>query len=476
MRISPAKILAPLAAFAITLVVLTALNRNDPTSQASADRPVPASLDVRPGASTEEAIATMRRAVRAKPRDAALRVSLGDLLYQRGRETSDSAYNERAFAAYRAALRLDARSAGATAGLATLALAKHDFAAARRLGRRALSFEPSSVQPYGAIVDAEIELGRYADAGRSLQRMIELKPNLASYSRVSYWRELHGDLDGSLEALELAISAGGGTPENVAYVETLLGNLQFQRGDVDAAHAAYRAADDRVPGFLGAQVGLATVAAARGDLDGAIDGYRRAIAASPVHEYNVLLLEAQLAAGRTGAARRTAAEIRKYQAIERRNGVDTDAELAIFEAEQGSPARAVELGRSAVAAAPSVASADAYSWALTSAGRGDAALTWARRALRLGSQDPLLLYHAGMAAKTAGEPALARHWLTRALARNPRFSPLHARKARSALRSIASSQERAPAVRARPSQRTRPHAARAPASPVASVVASGSGS
>lgn len=439
MRISSTKILAPLAAFAVTLVVLTALNRDGSASQARADRPAAATLDVRPGAGTEEAIATTRRAVRAKPRDAALRVSLGDLLYQRGRETADSAYNERAFSAYRAALRLDARSAGATAGLATLALAKHDFAAGRRLGHRALSFEPSSVQPYGAIVDAEIELGRYDDAARSLQRMIELKPNLASYSRVSYWRELHGDLDGSLEALELAISAGGGTPENVAYVETLLGNLQFQRGDLDAAQAAYRAADSRVPEFLGAQVGLATVAAARGDLDAAIEGYRRAIAVSAVHEYNVLLLETQLAAGRTAAARRTAAAIRKYQVIERRNGVDTDAELAIFEAEHGSPARAVKLGRSAVAKAPSVASADAYSWALTNAGRGDAALTWARRALRLGSQDPLLLYHAGMAAKTAGEPALARRWLTRALARNPRFSPLHARDARDALRSIASS-------------------------------------
>lgn len=437
MRTSPAKILAPLAAFAVTLLVLTALNSDDPTSQASGGEPVPASLDVRPGAGTEQAIATTRRAVRATPRDAALRAALGDLLYQRGRETADSAYNERAFAAYRAALRLDPRSAAATAGLATLALAKHDFAAGRRLGRRALSFEPASVRPYGAIVDAEIELGRYADAGRSLQRMIELKPNLASYSRVSYWRELHGDLDGSVEALELAISAGGGTPENVAYVETLLGNIQLQRGDLDAAQGAYRAADGRVPGFLGAQVGRATVAAARGDLGAAIDGYRRAIAVAPVHEYSVLLLEAQLAAGRTGAARRTVAEIRRYQAIERRNGVDTDAELAIFEAEHGSPARAVELGRSAVATAPSVASADAYSWALTSAGRGAAALTWARRALRLGSRDPLLLYHAGMAAEAAGRPALARRWLMRALARNPRFSPLHARDARRALRSIA---------------------------------------
>jgi Flp pilus assembly protein TadD len=116
--------------------------------------------------------------------------------------------------------------------------------------------------------------------------------------------------------------------------------------------------------------------------------------------------------------------------------VNTDAELAIFEAEHGSTERAVALGASAVAAAPSVAAADAYSWALTNAGRGPEALRWARRALRLGSQDPLFLYHAGMAAKAAHQPQLARRWLHAALAHNPRFSPLHAPRARRVLRAL----------------------------------------
>jgi Flp pilus assembly protein TadD len=116
--------------------------------------------------------------------------------------------------------------------------------------------------------------------------------------------------------------------------------------------------------------------------------------------------------------------------------VNTDAELAIFEADHGSAARAVALGRSAVRAAPSVSSADAYSWALTAAGRGDAALEWARRALRTGWRDPLARYHAGMAAKLAGEPALARRWLSQALELNPRFSPLHAPHAARALASL----------------------------------------
>ena len=430
-------LLAPVAAFAATLALLNAVQGGGgAAAPAVFDRPGPATVDVPPGASTTETIAATRAAITEEPGDAALRAALGDLYYQRGRETADSSWNEKAHIAYERALALDPDSAQATTGLGTLALAKHDFAGGLRYGERALLLEPESVRPYAAIVDAQVELGRYGDARRSLERMISLKPNLASYARISYFRELHGDLAGALAAMQRAVSAGGGSPENVAYVETLLGNLQFQAGQIGRAGAAYSTALARVPEYLPAQVGLATVQAAQGDLDDAIERYGAVVKTSAVHEYHVLLLEAQLADGRLDAAREEIAAIRENQAIERRNGVNTDAELAIFEADHGSPARAVALGRSAVNTAPSVPAADALSWALTSAGRGEAALHWAKQALRTGWRDPLVRYHAGMAAKAAGERALARRWLTQAVALNPQFSLLHAPRAQRALASL----------------------------------------
>src|SRR5688500_13826360 len=208
-------LLAPVAAFAATLALLTAVQGGGGAAvPASIDRPGPASVDVPAGASTEETIAATRAAIESEPGDAALHASLGDLYYQRGRETADSAWNEKGLAAYEAALGLEPGNAQATLGLGTLALAKHDFAEGLRLGQEALRLEPGSVRPYGAIADAQVELGRYADAARSLERMVALKPNLASYSRISYYRELHGDPDGALEAMRLAVSAGGGTAEN----------------------------------------------------------------------------------------------------------------------------------------------------------------------------------------------------------------------------------------------------------------------
>jgi hypothetical protein len=108
----------------------------------------------------------------------------------------------------------------------------------------------------------------------------------------------------------------------------------------------------------------------------------------------------------------------------------------LFEANHGSPARAVALARRAWAEAPSVRSADALGWALTSARRPAQGLRWARRALVLGSRDPLFLYHAGMSAKAAGRAAVARAYLSESLALNPRFSPLYAPRAERALKEL----------------------------------------
>ena len=149
--------------------------------------------------------------------------------------------------------------------------------------------------------------------------MVALKPNLASYSRVSYYRELHGDLDGALEAMRLAVSAGGGAAENVAYVQTLLGNLDFQRGEIgaagarlpDRARARARRTCPRPPGSRPSRPPAATWTRA-------ITRYRGVVETSAVHEYHLLLLEALIADGRLAAAEREIAEIRANQAIERR--------------------------------------------------------------------------------------------------------------------------------------------------------------
>ena len=138
----------------------------------------------------------------------------------------------------------------------------------------------------------------------------------------------------------------------------------------------------------------------------------------------------------TAAARRdyqlVGAESRLLQA----NGVNTDAELALFEADHGDPSQAVDLAARAWAAAPSVRSADAYSWALSAAGRDSEALAMSERAMRLGSRDPSFLYHAGMVALGAGRTERAKFFLSRLVSQSPRFNPLYGPRAERALEGL----------------------------------------
>ena len=355
---------------------------------------------------------------------------------QRARETADPARYARAEALFRRVLTRDGRDIDATIGLGTLALARHDFRAALRIGLAAHRLAPQLARPYAVLVDAQIELGRYEPARRSLQKMIDMRPNLASYARVSYYRELHGDLDGALQAMALAVSAGGQAPENVAYVQTLLGDLQASRGHRGAARRAYATALTQTPGYVPARVSLARLQAAAGQLHSAISGLQQVVEQRPLPEYVVALGEAQQAAGQSANARETFALVDAERRLLAANGINTDVEIALFEADHGDPRRAVALGRRAWHAAPSVRSADAVGWALTRAGRPVQGLVWARRALALGWRDPIVLTRAGLSARAAGRPATARRYLRRALRANPRFSLIWAPRARRALREL----------------------------------------
>jgi tetratricopeptide (TPR) repeat protein len=423
-------LLAPVAAFAVTLALLAAVQGGGGAAPSLSS--VDADIDAAriEGASTAE----LQQTLRDDPSNVAAYTALGATYLQRARETSDPAFYSRAEQAFDAARRLAPTDANAVIGLGTLALARHDFSTGLELGLDARRLAPESPRPLAVLADAQIELGRYAAAAQTLARMVALKPNLTSYARISYFRELHGDLAGAAQAMALAVSAGGGSPENVAYVRTLLGNLELQRGHAAAARTAYGEALAGLPTYLPAQAGLARIDAAAGRYAAAIARYRRVVTRRPLPEYAIALAEAELVAGRNRAARNDLDLVGAEAQLLRAAGVNVDVEIALFEADHGDPAQAVRLAQRALAAAPSVRSEDALGWALTRAGDPTAGLMHARRALRLGSADASFLYHAGVAARASGHQALGHTWLGRALAHRAALSPYNARRAEEALR------------------------------------------
>ena len=88
--------------------------------------------------------------------------------------------------------------------------------------------------------------------------MVDRKPNLAAYARVSYLRELHGDLEGAATAMRLAVAAGGPAPENNAYVRALLGRAGAPPRPTTAPRGEqFGMALALVPGFPAAEAGMA---------------------------------------------------------------------------------------------------------------------------------------------------------------------------------------------------------------------------
>jgi tetratricopeptide (TPR) repeat protein len=434
--LSRSPLLAAALAFGAMLAILLAVMGagRDPVAMDAARRLAATPDAPRPDATTDERIAVLQATVRAQPARADGYTLLAGAYRQKVRETGDATYYAKADGLVARALRLAPGDPAALTERAALEASRHDFRASLRDALAARRAAPEVDKPFGVLVDALVELGRYRAAGAALEEMVDRRPDLAAYARVSYFRELHGDLRGAAAAMRLAVSAGSGTAENTAYVQALLGDLEFARGRVGAASDAYRQALALVPRYPAADAGLARVQAARGDLPGAIRRLRGVTARLPLPQYVVALGEAELAAGRRAAARRDLAVVRAEQQLLASSGVNTDVEVALFEADHGRPARGVTLARRAWREAPSVRSADALGWALTRAGHPHGGLRWAHRALRLGTRDAMFLYHAGMTARAAGEPALARTWLRRALAANPRFSPLYAPRAARALR------------------------------------------
>jgi tetratricopeptide (TPR) repeat protein len=369
---------------------------------------------------TEELVARLQAELRAAPRDAHALDLLGLAYQQRARETGDPTWYAKSEGVLRRALRLAPNDLLATSGLGSLALSRHRFADALALGRHARRLSPTTARSYGVIGDALVELGRYREAFRAFDHMSALKPSLSSYARISHARELIGDWPGAVSAMKLAIESAIGEQEPTAWTHVQLGKLYWSRGLLNQADRQFRQALFAFPGYVYALDQRAQVEAARGRIRSAIALERRASELVPLPQFVSTLGDLYRVASEERAARREYALIGVIERLLRANGVKTDLETALFEADHGRPS--VPLARLARRQRPSIDGDDVLAWTLARSGRCAEALPWSERALRLGTQDALKLFHRGYVEACLGHREAARGWYRRALDLNPYFS------------------------------------------------------
>ena len=386
------------------------------------------------GGGTAGLVSRLEVKVQRDPRDVKSLATLGLAYEQRWRETGDSSFLPLAAHALRNARQLSPNDALTVQGLGSLALTRHEFRRALVLGRLAIHLARYSANPYGIEGDALLELGRYPQAFSAFQKMVDLKPNLSSYARISYARELTGDLPGAITAMRMALDASAGDREGYAWTSVQLGKLYWMLGDGRAATRLYDNALQIFPGYVYALDALAPVEAARGHLTRAISLERRAVDAIPLPQFVGQLGDLYSRAGQPRLALEQQATVRIIQRLLGVNGVKVDLETAIYRADHSiDPAGTITLARKARALRPSILGDDTLAWALARGGRCTEALTWSKRAMRLGTRDSLFDFHRGAIEQCLGNAAVARSWFARALALNPNFSVRFAPLARRAV-------------------------------------------
>lgn len=386
----------------------------------------------------DRAIRAAEVAILREPRQSRVYVDLAQAYMRKARESGDASYYGRAETAIQHALQLQP---GSVVGLRTLAwiqTGKHEFRDALATAERLRAQLPNDPLVQGLIGDAAVELGEYQRAEDAWQKMLELQPGLASYSRAAYLRELYGDVRGATDLLTLAVQAGSANdPEPLAWCLVQLGNVHFNQGRLGEAEAAYQKALTVFPQYYQVFSALARVRGAQQRYPEAVELYRRAIEMVPAPDTVAALGDLLALTGKTDEAEKHYALVEYIEHVNETNQVTYNRQLALFYADHDrNLSEALALAEAELNRRRDIYTYDTLAWAYYKNGRYADAGNAMAQALRLGTQDALLFFHAGMIAHRLGENARAKEYLQRALTVNPYFHPIQAKLAEHMLREL----------------------------------------
>lgn len=227
-----------------------------------------------------------RTAVAKNPKDWASWLRLSEVFITEARITGNFGSNHTAAVAVLdhvlASLPDDkARRSEALTLKAAVKLSEHKFSEALMLGKEAVSLDPHRAFNYGVLVDANVELGNYEEAVRMSDKMVGTRPDLRSYSRISYLREIHGDVPGAAEAMKMAVQAGYPGQEETSWCRVVLGRLYENQGDLKAAEEQYMTAVSERPNYPPAMAAMGRVALKKKEPAKAEEWLVKAIALMP---------------------------------------------------------------------------------------------------------------------------------------------------------------------------------------------------
>jgi tetratricopeptide (TPR) repeat protein len=285
----------------------------------------------------------------------------------------------------------------------------HRFKDAEPIARELVKVRSESCD-YALLGDLLMEQGGLAEAIGAYQQMINLRPDLQSYTRVAHMRWLRGDLAGAIDVMHMAVTAGSPRdPEPTAWAYTRLGNYELQAGNSEIAARSANLALEFAQNYAAGLLLRGRILLAQGNCVEAIGSLQSAATRNPLPEYQWILADALREASRSGAAEDVEDQLM-------RNGAINDPRtLSLYLATRRQQIqRALELAQAELNTRADVFTLDALAWACKANGRLAEARDYSERSLREGTQDARLYYHAGSIALALDNYAYAGESFKRA--------------------------------------------------------------
>lgn len=427
-----------LSTFTATILFLIFLNTACLQQKAASTAEQPAengSTRSSTAAAETEEIAEARKFIEKMPDEPQGYNTLAVLYIRQARKSGDFGLNTKADEAVDRALGLAPENYTAKMIKASLLLTFHRFDEGLKYGQRLQREHPKDAFVYGVLTDANVELGNYKEAVDAIQQMVDLRPNMESYSRVALVRSLHGDSKGAIDAMTTAAKiADPKDLEAKAWCLVHLGEEYFKAGRYDEAEKAYDEALSVLPTYHFALSGKGKARAAAGDYENAVKFYTQAQEKVPLTGTVIELGNIYKKTGKTEEANK---QYELAEFIEQKLGNIDQRTLALLWADQDIKLeQALQIAAAEHAKRKDIFTADIYAWTLYKNGKFDEAKIVIAEAMRLKTKDARFFYHAGMIEKDLGNKRAAADYLKKALELNPSFDILQAEKAASALKEI----------------------------------------
>jgi tetratricopeptide (TPR) repeat protein len=380
--------------------------------------------------------------IKNDPLDIKSRIALAAIYLQEARSSGNFGYYDRAaLNCVNAVLKKDANSFKALTFKAMIYLSQHHFAEGLKLATQIQKTYSYNAFVYGILLDANVELGNYKGALDDADKMVSIRPDLRSYSRISYLREIYGDIPGAIEAMKLAVDAGSPGSESTEWARVQLGKLYEQLGEMKYAEMYYTISLENRPGYPYALAGLARIAANKKDYKKTIELYQCADSASNDYSFKDALVEVYQLAGNKEQSLNVANAIvdemeKAANAMAKgdSSGHYADKEMAYAYLAVNNYDKAIEHALLEYNRRPNNIDAnETVAWVYYKKTDYSKAASYIRAAVRTGCKNPTLLCRAGLIYARAGDKPGAKEYLQQALKNNPNISPLLREEAQQAL-------------------------------------------